>query len=193
MGSPVFSNALTALVSFNAEEASLMSLLPVNEAAASTRPVRSLLFAALTAFAIVMPVLTSDGKLTPAKFMPELTRPAMLPLSIALMPPTMFLASEIGIPAKSVKPAACPAPSAPSAAPVQLPWPAEIAAFKPCANGATPGMNEAAARMVCKSPTSLLDAPVVYTMGLPVDMSTRYAVLPSPANVPENALPEARS
>jgi hypothetical protein len=66
VGSPVLLNWSNACVTRKADEASLASLLPVNEAAASAKPAKSLLANALAALAMVKPVRTSAGKLAPA-------------------------------------------------------------------------------------------------------------------------------
>ena len=65
-GSPVLVNRSKACVMRKADAASLASLLPVNEAAASASPAKSLLANALAALAMVKPVRTSAGKLAPA-------------------------------------------------------------------------------------------------------------------------------
>ena len=66
VGSPVLLNWSNACVMRKADEASLASLLPVKEAAASANPAKSLLANALAALAMVIPVRTSGGKLAPA-------------------------------------------------------------------------------------------------------------------------------
>ena len=83
-------------------------------------------------------------------FTNEVTKPVMSPLSNAL--------ATRSPDAASVKP---PAPAKLANPPNISPFLMEIAALMACANGATPGINDAIANSGAKSATLLLDALVV--------------------------------
>ena len=150
---------LTALTKFNAAPAVLTSALPVNWPAADKAPAQlplSTLMATFNALPASAKDIVSVSMVVLANapilglFTKDVTKPPMSPLSNAL--------ATRKPDATSVKP---PAPAKLAKPPITSPLLMAIAALMACANGATPGINEAIAKKGARLPTSLLDAPVV--------------------------------
>ena len=119
-GSPL----LTAFVRRKAAAATLASLLPVKEDAASNSPAVSPRPYASTALNICSPVLTSAGmlELIPVALIAEFIKPGMLPVLIAFAPETIFFAVPMSKPPMSVKPNPPAEPNPLVNAPSTFPW-----------------------------------------------------------------------
>ena len=149
----------SALTKFTAALAVLTSELPVNWPAADNAPAQLPLLRLIPTFN-ALPAsakeIVSVSIVVLAKFpmvglfTKDVTNPVMSPLSNALATRSPVAAS--------VKP---PAPAKLAKPPIMSPLLIAIAALIACANGATPGMNDAIARIGAMLPISLLDAPVV--------------------------------